>query len=74
MLKRLKEFFFGRYVSEEEKREDREFRKRAKMHMLGAAGCAVKPDEDGIIRVVEIHVDDVKVSNDHDVLDKGEES
>ena len=71
MLEQLKEFFFGRYVSEEEIKENREFRKRARMHMLGAAGCAVKPDEDGIIRVEEIHVDDVKVSNDHDVLDKG---
>ena len=74
MFKKIKKFLFGRYVSDEEIKQHKEFRKRAKMHLLGAAGGSIKPDEDGIIRVEEIHVDDVKVSNDHDVLDKGENS
>jgi len=58
MLKRIKEFFFGRYVSEEEINENKAFRKRARMHMLGAAGGSIKPDDDGVIRIETIHADD----------------
>jgi hypothetical protein len=54
MLKWIKEFFFGRYVSEEEINENRAFRKRARMHMLGAAGGSIKPDDDGVVRIREI--------------------
>ena len=72
MLEKLKTFFFGRYVSEEEQEGLRKLRKRAKMYMFCAgAGSAVKADEDGIVRVEEIHVDDVDVSDDHDVIGQG---
>jgi len=58
MLEKLKTFFFGRYVSEEEQEGLRKFRKRARMHMLGAAGGSIKPDDDGLIKIETIHADD----------------
>ena len=64
MLEQLKTFFFGRYVSEEEIEKNKAFRKRARMHMLGAAGGSIKPDSDGKIRVEHIHADDDEVLDD----------
>ena len=58
MLEQLKTFFFGRYVSEEEIEKNKAFRKRARMHMLGAAGGSIKPDDDGLIKIETIHADD----------------
>jgi len=64
MLKWIKEFFFGRYVSEEEINENRAFRKRARMHMLGAAGGSIKPDDDGVVRIREIKSGKIRVDGE----------
>lgn len=58
MIEFLKRIIFGREPTQEERDEYR----KAKIAMLGAgAGSAVKSDEDGVVRVEELHHEDDQI-------------
>jgi len=56
MLRFVKEFLFGKPVSDEERKRQKDLRKRARMHMIGAGGGSIKA-KGGFLRVEKIHAD-----------------